>query len=100
MRYIKQIIQSVYLFFFHLTPKGKEQKMFDQAEESLTQHFVDLGHKEIKVKKKCIDWAQRISKIKRLSKFHLATITNKKHQKELGEVGVIIDSKTLKFKDA
>lgn len=100
MKALRQFFKNIYLFIYYLTPKGREAKYWLEAGKSLEVGLFEKGVKELSVKKQCIQYVKKINKRKRLSKFHLATVTNKKHKKELNEVGVIIDSKNLQFKNA
>lgn len=100
MKKINKLIKSIYLFFYYLTPKGKEEKYWKKAGESLEKKLIEKGLKEIEVKNKCVSFAKKVTSRKKLSRFHLATITEKKHQKELQKVNVKINKKTLEFKDA
>jgi hypothetical protein len=97
----------IYLFFFYLTSKGKDAKMYKDAEANLHQYFLEEGASDLKkqisknkTKNKCIDFATRVTKKKKLSNFHLGKITSEKHKEELKENALKIHPKTLEFKNA
>lgn len=107
MKNFKRLIRSIYLFFYYLTPKGKEARYWVTADKNLNNHLFEKGMQELElearkreVKTKCIQFAKMMIKKKKYSNFHVGKVTSEKFKDELEETNLKIHPNTLKFNNA
>ena len=107
MKTIKTFLQSIYKFFYHLTPTGKEEKYWNEVKKKSNEILFKKGAEELelnilkkKTKTNCINYAKKTNSKKRFSNYQLGSLIQNKFKKELKEAKLIINLRTLKFIDA
>lgn len=95
------------MFFYYITPKGREEKYWAKCNNKLDKVLFDKGAMELEIQvkrravhQKCINYAKRMLSKKNYSKFHVAKVVSEKFKNELSEVNSKLELKSQTFKSA
>lgn len=97
---MKNFFKQLYLFFYHLTPKGKEAQYYDQALNNMNeQHVISTLSKRM-LKSEINYYMNKAQKRKHLTPHQKLQLIKGKFGDQMQAAGITIVPSTLKLVDA